>query len=483
MSNAPSSLKSILITNLYLASRTGSELHVLELAKAFASSGWAVTCYTLVEALPLMEEFAESHIKVVKLGHEEELDDHYTVLYAQHHLVSDYLWTNTDIAFDKIVVSSLGPQSEHEKLPLLSRDADLFVYVSEETRLANPPSRPETSSLVFPNCVSDDFLNAPSMPNNAHGSMPSNITVISNHVVPELRELANELGQTRSISYFGTDDCSVEVTPSFLQSFDLVITIGRSVVACFATHTPVYLYDLFGGEGYLSPSTVDHAAEFNFSGRPDGRRRTARELLDDIDSRYETACSHLEELHGYARKYRSFTRSFSSLLATIDSLAPSKHSPRAFEPVVQIKQRYLVEDFAYRYCQTLGSAQLFYPDSQGFLSEECSERLRYHYGSRIVLTLDRSSRPYTRLDPDDNPVCCETGQGLTALNSSKTDARGDIFLTDDPQYSIAPEAKRIEFTCRRINARHETVEVESQNPPTPTERKPLQRIRELLSLR
>ena len=73
MSNAPSSLKSILITNLYLASRTGSELHVLELAKAFASSGWAVTCYTLVEALPLMEEFAESHIKVVELGNERSL--------------------------------------------------------------------------------------------------------------------------------------------------------------------------------------------------------------------------------------------------------------------------------------------------------------------------------------------------------------------------------------------------------------------------
>ncbi len=105
---------SILFTNLFLAARSGSELHVLELAKAFLAKGWDVTCFSLVRAYPLQDLFAQVGIKVIRYGEEDQLADHYSVLYAQHHIVSDYLWGCTSITFDKVIVASLGPLAEHE---------------------------------------------------------------------------------------------------------------------------------------------------------------------------------------------------------------------------------------------------------------------------------------------------------------------------------------------------------------------------------
>lgn len=58
---------SILFTNLFLAARSGSELHVLELAKAFLAKGWDVTCYTLVLAYPLQDQFIQAGINVISL--------------------------------------------------------------------------------------------------------------------------------------------------------------------------------------------------------------------------------------------------------------------------------------------------------------------------------------------------------------------------------------------------------------------------------
>ena len=461
-SNHPAPHKSILFTNLYISARTGSELHILELSKAFSSAGWDVTCFALVIAHPFLEEFANSGVKLVELGHESELSDSYTVLYAQHHLTADFIWTNTDISFDKIVVSSLGPQSEHEKLPLLSNNADLFVYVSEETRRANRPSSSSAPCIIFPNCVSSDFFETNMGTHRRTESLPRRIAVISNHVVPELRQLANHLDCNSSISFYGLEDRSVEVTPAFLQSFDLVITIGRTVVACFATHTPVYIYDVFGGDGYLNPGTLEQSAQFNFSGRPGCKHRTSSELWEDIASHYGEACLNLEALYTYAKRDRSFETVFERLLFEIESITPRAHSSRNFDSIIRVKQHLLAESFALQYGLTLGRAQLFYPGVDGALSEKNSVSFRFAYGAEISIHLDHPSNKFVRFDPDDCPVRCLTRPRLTPLNSFKSDERGDVFLTNDPMYAIPETLTYLEFTCYKIDIQKEVADSDTQ---------------------
>lgn len=469
--------KNILFTNLFLATRTGSELHILELASAFINSGWDVTCFALVTAHPMIEAFSKIGIKLVELGHERELENHYTVLFAQHHLASDYIWTNTDITFDKIVVSSLGPKTQHEKLPFLSKDADLFVYVSEETRLANHIDSSTAPHLIFPNCISSCFFDSAEKTTRHFGQAPSKIAVVSNHVAPELRQLSSLLVDSCSIGYFGLEDLSIDVTPDFLQEYDLVITIGRTVSACFATRTPVYVYDIFGGGGYITPDTLVQSAKYNFSGRPSCVRKTTHELKEDIFNRYADACTYLDELYAFAKRERSFEKTFGLLLDNIESIASNPHYPRTFEPIIQIKQQLLVDNFAENYSRSLGYAQLFYPDSQGQLTEENSVLVRYAYDSAITLPLNCRDGKFVRFDPDNNPVCCKVTSELVPLNSYKKSGDGDIFVTDDPMYSIPEGLSQVDFICHKIDVWREICTEEGQSP----ERRLSQPIRRVIN--
>lgn len=293
-------------------------------------------------------------------------------------------------------------------------------------------------------------------------SLPRRIAVISNHVVPELRQLANHLDGTSSISFYGLEDCSVEVTPAFLQSFDLVITIGRTVVACFATHTPVYIYDVFGGDGYLTPDTLEQSAQFNFSGRPGCKHRTPSELWEDIVSHYGAACLNLEALYTYAKQERSFETAFERLLFEIESIAPRAHSPRNFDSTIRIKQRLLTESFSLQYGLTLGRAQLFYPGTDGALSEKNSVSFRFAYGTEISIRLDHPLNKYIRFDPDDGPIRCLTKPRLNPLNSFKGDERGDVFLTNDPMYAIPETLTSLDFICYKIDIQNEIADSDNQ---------------------
>ena len=105
---------SILFTNLLLGGRTGSELHVLELAQSFSTVGWDVTCYALVVAYPLQLEFNKAGVKLVEYGNEDQLEQKYDVLFTQHHVVSDYLLSNHDIAFRYLIASVLGANIPHD---------------------------------------------------------------------------------------------------------------------------------------------------------------------------------------------------------------------------------------------------------------------------------------------------------------------------------------------------------------------------------
>ena len=74
----------------------------------------------------------------------------------------------------------------------------------------------------------------------------------------------------------------------FLQQYDLVITIGRTVPRCLAMGVPVYVYDYLGGPGYLTESNFNLAERNNFSGRG-FQKKTSDELFEEIRGGYDPA--------------------------------------------------------------------------------------------------------------------------------------------------------------------------------------------------
>ncbi|WP_154820278.1 MULTISPECIES: glycosyltransferase family protein [Enorma] len=440
---------SILFTNLFLAARSGSELHILELAKAFSAKGWNVTCYTLVLAYPLQDQFAQAGIKVIRFGEERLLADHYSVLYAQHHIVSDYIWNCTPVTFDKVIVASLGPQSEHEKLPSFSQEADLQVFVSFETLEHNQLDNSKIPTFVFPNSVDKSWFECArysSLPKT-----PKRIAVISNHVAQELLDLKRIVSASCHIDCYGYEGCSVEITPSLITSYDLIISIGRTVPLCFAARVPLYCYDVHGGPGYISPDTVDRDAFFNFSGRSNPYRRSAQDLLDDIISNYESATRHLDVLHSYAQENSDFSNNFERLYHTVATTnrasAHMKH--RQCTELTKINCKNQCETFVESYSKTLGIAQLFFSSHGEPANESNSITFPYCYHTEIDASNLIQSRARNevciRFDPDIHPVICTTSAkpNISALNRERSTQEGDLFITSDPIY--LGEIRRLQF--------------------------------------
>lgn len=114
------------------------------------------------------------------------------------------------------------------------------------------------------------------------------------------------------VETLGVGDDQKQVNSSLLSSYDLVIIIGRTVQQCFACGTPVYVYDYFGGTGYINEVNTQKAENFNFSGREFGKM-TSDDLLKDILSGYEEDLENLNYLNYVAKERYCFETDFEKM--------------------------------------------------------------------------------------------------------------------------------------------------------------------------
>ena len=273
---------SILITNLSLCARTGSELHVLELARQFKASGWDVTCFTLVYAYPLKREFETSGIEVVEFGSEELLRDHYDVFFAQHHVVSEHIWNIGRISFGTVLISILGVVDQQEGLPRFWNSADGFVFVSEETRSKVCDSYAiDVPTLVFPNYAPKQFF---SSMERVLPESPHRIAVFSNHPPEEILSLSScHVSGDPTIDIFGTQTISVELTPQLLEQYDVVVSIGRTAQCCLALGIPFFATTTLVAQ--VSSSPIIWSATLGTTSLDDPSKRSLEQLSSFSPSR------------------------------------------------------------------------------------------------------------------------------------------------------------------------------------------------------
>lgn len=459
-----SSIKSILITNLFLAARTGSELHTLELARSFKNAGWDVTCYTLIFAYPLQRDFEKAGIQVVTFGHEEELASHYDVFFAQHKLVSERLWSLGNFSFNKVVVSILGVATDQEALPYFYNQVDLFVYVSEEAKehvaalLENEPDF-SPAQLVMPNYATQDFFN---VPQKTYPEQPKKLAVFSNHIpseVLELEPLAKRQGV--SIDFFGYKTRSVEVTPDLLSDYDVIISIGRTAQACFASQVPFYCYDHFGGPGYITATNLEESAIANFSGRSKPVKKSAEDLLQDILDNYQSSIQNLSYIKRYALDKFNYSKLFSALIKSIDDL-PMKCRSTERDAIRNELSALRGKEYLQVLESFFGKAQIFYAsidEAKAEPTEKNSFYIVYRYESDIRISLDIVRRNgmglrIIRFDPDSNPCACKFETQfecrIPGLHENVNDGSISIYEIDPQCIAINP-IESISFIARPLN--------------------------------
>lgn len=280
--------KRVLITNLFVQKYTGSELHVLSIAKQFVKRGYEVVVAVFSKAYPLLKYFEEiPEIHVVDCLEYKLPFTHYDIFFAQHYAVADWVILKNHITCDRLIVSKLGIYNSLETLPCFAEDADVLCCVSSESENQIIKELGEGHIIEkIENCVDDWFFEE--FQGDKTAKLQS-IAIISNHVQQEVLMAVEEL-RSRGIivKLYGEQFESVLVTPKLLEPYDVVITIGKTVQYALACGTVPYVYDQFGGPGYLTENNFELARKYNFSGRG-FQRKKANELASDIINNFEKA--------------------------------------------------------------------------------------------------------------------------------------------------------------------------------------------------
>ncbi|MCP1101315.1 hypothetical protein M2454_001050 [Aequitasia blattaphilus] len=451
----------VLITNMYLQRYSGSELHTLSIAKGFQEKGYDVIIGVSSKTYPLLKETKK--FQVINVLEEELPVTHFDILFLQHFPVFDYLCTKYNITYNKMIISKLGPTHPLEHLPSFANKADLVVCVSEEIR---EQIREDVDSsvpiMVFPNYATPEYFAG----YEADKSIDKlqRIAVISNHVPKELKELKMQL-ELVEMDFIGEEFTPKLVDASLLKEYDLIITIGKTVQYCMAIGIPVYVYDHFGGPGYLTEDNFEHAEKHVFSGRGFAKK-DVRELREDICNHYLSAVERLPWLNERARRRYNFDVLFDQALSLIGEMNED-NKPAEFYNLFEKKNINFYSSLVpvvfsvHEVC----TSKVYFEFDNGF-EEEKSKKwdIRYNYKIKKKLEVLAGTKQI-RFDPSEEMCKCVIERvdapmnvRVIGVNHIPNRRDMDVFLTNDAQYILElDEAVKedceifITYYCEKIN--------------------------------
>jgi len=291
-------------------------VQAFELAQYLRKQGCQVTLFAWMCSSPMSDILQENGFRVLTPESEESsalsLSD-FDIIWVQHEtlpvqLLKEFV-DNTAKSDPLMIFSHLSPYREvyieHPyTFDLEAKLADVIVFNAPNTRDAQKSEfRSYERMMLYPNPAPLDFVASKHM----QSSEMHKILVVSNHPPKELQEAMSLLSARgyqvdMLIDAIGSEKPAI-TSAELLDHYDCVISIGKTVQYCLVQGIPVFLYDRFGGPGYLNESNYELAEYYNFSGRskPDGyslheamrnavsNRRTPEELVSAIEDGYSAA--------------------------------------------------------------------------------------------------------------------------------------------------------------------------------------------------
>lgn len=274
--------KRILLGVYDVANYAGAELHCLQLAQTFQENGAHVEVATFNYAYPVRAEYEKNKISVKNVFFDSLDYSKYDLIWLHHTMLADYILFQLGISAPKIIYDSLSPFESLDAVPAYGQYLSACFANSEETKQTMVAEGvPENRIRIFPNYVTMEMLNS-AKKNASH--LVKKIAVVSNHVPQEVHDAVEELKQHDvQADIYGLGYHVTLVDSKLLQSYDAVITIGKTVQYCMSLCVPVYCYDIHGGPGWIDNSTLAKAFSLNFSGRGFSKK-TGKEIAEEIQN-------------------------------------------------------------------------------------------------------------------------------------------------------------------------------------------------------
>ena len=308
----------ILFTCVFLDGYHGSVMLVKEHAEYLSSvrgGGHDVTVGTILATPEITEFFTKQNIKV-RLLSDVDVDIRYDIVFAYHWPTLDTL-LERGLKCEKLVMGSLSSVSKLEAYPSYWDKASLLTTMSEMSQEAHHKNYgiPLERMLVFENNIPDAFAECQikNLP-----EFPHHIAVISNHIPKEVENLKKFLPQECSLTLIGRRGKIYQpVTPELLNKFDIVISIGKTVQYAMGIGIPVFEYDHFGGNGYITVDIMNQEAKNNFCGRPQYRKLESAALAAELMDGYAAARAQAPMLRELALERFLLSKKMNELLEAI----------------------------------------------------------------------------------------------------------------------------------------------------------------------
>lgn len=343
--------KTILICTLRLQTLAGSEIVTLEITKWFLANHWNVYIFTSIYDYPLKLELDTlgSNLQIFTNPQHSDLINLYEKLdlcWVQHQCLPesfiDYLIQGNRKPF---MVFNHMSSFEYLEFPIIQTAetelADIIYTISNEASDTLTPYflQCRNKILLFQNPAPSNYF---TLADNSHGSNQhkkvSRVLVVSNHCPDELMTMANRLhNQGVLVNFVGINQKLQPIcSPELLSNYDVVISIGKTVQYCIAMRKPIYIYDHFGGDGYLNINNFKINEQHNFSGRP-FPRKSAEQIVKELILGYEEAYHFLQQFDDKSLDRFSLDTQLKKLIAHINQYKASPVNDTSYQSLNLIK--------------------------------------------------------------------------------------------------------------------------------------------------
>ena len=307
--------KNILITNYEMMNFMGSEINAATIAKRFKELGYKVYMLAMYFDDPLYSEVKENFDEIIDIK-QNEFDFsniEFDIVWVHHSFLLNWLIFQNEIKAKKIIVSSLSGVVPFEFIPKYANDLSLVLANSEETKEQLIKEGLKDVYLL------ENYSFKKYFEQDNEVKQLKNIAIVSNHVPDEVLEAKEMLERDGyNVELYGMAGKRELIDDKVLKKYDVIITIGKTVQYAMSLKIPVYVYDIHGGEGYITLENIEKNRNKNFSGRGFDKKE-AKEIYTEIINGFDKALEITSEIKKYAYNNFCFEDNIDKIINIVDS--------------------------------------------------------------------------------------------------------------------------------------------------------------------
>lgn len=307
-------MKKVLLTNFSIVQFSGSEINCATIAKRLKELEYEIYIGALEFSAPLYDVVKDNFDYTIHLL-ENDFDFsqvEFDLVWAHHSFLLDWLIFEKGLRAKKIITSSLSPKEPFEGAPIYANRLCFSLANSPETM-----KQLQEKELVQRVHLLENYSFLSYFEREIHVQGLYKIAVVSNHIPQEVMEAITKLKEKGyEVDIYGFAGKQVLITDKILENYDCIITIGKTVQYAMSLKIPVYIYDIHGGDGYLTMQNMEQNRSHNFSGRG-FNKKDSDTIVTEIIENFEGIIPQLEEIKQYAISNFCFEKKIDEVLERV----------------------------------------------------------------------------------------------------------------------------------------------------------------------